>query len=242
MNLTVDQGNTNVKVLVFENETILFSGTFRKLKLQDLRRLLKRYDIQASILSSVVKNQPGIISLLKRETDFILLSHKTKVPLKLKYKSPQTLGMDRLASAAAAVSVFPGQNVLVIDAGTCVKYDFVNRKKEYLGGSISPGLVMRLKSMNHYTHALPMLEYSRPEGLTGKTTDQSMLSGVHYGMLSEMEGMISRYRKQHEKLKVIFTGRDSVYFVKQLNLPIFAAPDLIGLGLNHILNFNVSNK
>lgn len=170
------------------------------------------------------------------------LNEKTKLPLKNRYKTPGTLGKDRLATAVGANYLFPSRNVLAIDAGTCIKYDFVNSKNEYLGGAISPGLDMRFKALHHFTAHLPQLKKMKTANvnLIGRTTRDSILSGVQNGAIAEISGMIKCYQDKYENVHVILTGGDSVFIrtlVSEKNR-IFAAPDLTLLGLNVILNYN----
>lgn len=166
------------------------------------------------------------------------LTSATELPIRNLYLTPKTLGTDRLANAVAGNFLFPRKNVLVIDVGTCIKYDFVNARAEYLGGSISPGLSMRFRAMHEFTGKLPMVSEERPKVLTGRSTSEAMQTGVFAGVEEEIRGVISRYKKKYVQLAVVITGGDSRRFVRELNLSIFAAPDLVNLGLNEITRFN----
>lgn len=177
-----------------------------------------------------------------RNYKFIELSGKTSLPVKNLYKTPETLGKDRIANAAGANYYFPGRNVLSIDAGTCIKYDFVNSENEYSGGAISPGLDMRFKALHHFTAQLPLIKKMKSggENLIGQTTKDSILSGVQNGVMAEISGIINQYRDKFKKVSVIITGGDSIFIntlVSKKNR-IFAVPDLTLLGLNIILDFN----
>ncbi|MDA9313033.1 type III pantothenate kinase, partial [Vicingaceae bacterium] len=154
--------------------------------------------------------------------------------------SPDTLGKDRIAAVAGAQGQFPNQNTLVIDAGTCVTYDFLTAEGDYLGGAISPGVQLRLQAMNDYTSKLPLLKWEgadNPQSI-GDTTITSMLSGAVNGLISEMRGFIESYEKQYKSLKIVITGGDSNFFVKELKNGIFADPNLVLKGLNDILIYN----
>src|SRR6185369_15468778 len=157
MNLTIDAGNTSVKAVLFEKNAIRSMHSYKKLSLKDLKNIFSSHDINNSILSSVINTDKQILNYLQSHSVFIELNATTRLPVKNKYKTPATLGSDRLASVTGASKMFPGKNVLVIDAGTCIKYDFINAKKEYLGGSISPGLRMRFEALHNFTTRLPLV-------------------------------------------------------------------------------------
>lgn len=242
MNLIIDAGNTLTKVFVFEGDRITASYTLGKPTASAFAKIISRHSIRFSILSSVVKNDGAMLKLLRKRTRFLELKSGVELPFRNAYRSKETLGNDRIANAAGAIKYFPGKHCLVIDAGTCVKYDFVSNKKEYAGGAISPGLKMRFRALHEFTSKLPAVQPSRKVLLTGKTTEESMLSGVQMGMLNEMEGYISKYRAKYRNLKVILTGGDAGSFAHHLNFPIFAAPKLTAVGLNEILHHHLSKK
>jgi type III pantothenate kinase len=242
MNLVIDIGNTRTKVFVYRGDKQIFQTAFQTLTISDLRKIFLKHKIKASILSSVVEKNSGVISFLKKNSAFVELSPNTSLPVRNRYKTPSTLGLDRIGNAVGAAKLFPGKNCLVIDCGTCVKYDFVNSKKEYLGGAISPGMMMRYNALHDYTAKLPKLVPSKTVKMTGTTTKESIISGVQLGMLSEMEGYISSYRKKYKSLKVIISGGDAACFVHLFNFPIFAAPKLTSTGLNEILQHTFAKE
>lgn len=238
--LIVDIGNTRTKLALFHNDVLSDLQVFEKPETGFVEQLLEKYpDVQASILSSV-RNYPHEIELLlKRQGFFVQLDKDTALPFQNKYKTPGTLGKDRLAIAAEAQHQFPGEHVLAIDAGTTVTFDFINRDGEYLGGSISPGLHMRLKALHTFTDQLPLIVLKDTDiDLTGNTTEKAILSGVIHGMEAEMDGIIDRYQKKYESLKIIFGGGDYKYFDKRLKNNIFATPNIVLKGLKVILDFN----
>ncbi len=242
MNLIVDIGNTRTKIFIFGEDQLLVDYSTRKLTVTALKKVLFKHRIEASILSSVVKETSSLASLLKKYTRFIALNHTTPLPVKNRYKTKETLGNDRIANAAGAAKIFPSQHCLIIDAGTCLKYDFINNRKEYLGGAISPGMMMRYKSLHEYTSRLPLVKKAGKTMLTGTSTNESIISGVQLGMLNEMEGYIHLYSKKYKNLKVVLTGGDADSFAHLFNFPIFAAPKLTAIGLNEILQHNLSKK
>jgi type III pantothenate kinase len=240
VNLTIDIGNSLTKIIVFEDTAPVFKYTTRGLTLKYLEKLLKIYPIEDCMLSSVVEVDKKLLERLKKLSSFEKLTASTKIPLKNFYKTPSTLGNDRLANVIAAGFLFPGKNVLVIDAGTCVKYDFLNKNNAYLGGSITPGLEMRFKALHHFTGKLPLVKPVGFKILTGRTTVEAIESGVIIGMVEEMKGFIHRYKIKYKSLIIILTGGDASRFERELNLSIFAAADLVNIGLNEIIRQKVN--
>ena len=242
MNLTIDIGNTFIKILIFNDTVLVYRNVSKTLTSAHINRLLRNFPIKYSMLSSVVVLKKSFLNNLKKFPHLEKFSPSTYIPVKNLYKTPDTLGMDRLANAIAGAFLFPRKNVLIIDAGTCIKYDFINSRNEYLGGSISPGLEMRFKAMHFFTGKLPLVKEFALNGLIGKTTREAMKTGVIIGISEEMNGFIKRYNKKYKSLKIILTGGDAYRFAGELNLSIFAAEDLVNIGLNEIIRFNISNR
>jgi type III pantothenate kinase len=243
MNLAVDIGNTDIKTYLIKEGTIVKIDTGNKVK-----SILSSYPVQNAIISSVVADHKSLINILKKQSNLFILSSSLPLPIKIKYRSPKTLGNDRIAAAAAAFKLLPKKNVLVIDAGTCIKYDFINAKGEYQGGSISPGLLMRYKALNDYTAKLPLIKPRFIKDFTGHSTEESILTGVQHGITNEISGFVALYSKKFKDLQIVLTGGDSGFiqkllnngFAAGLNFPIFAVPNLTGIGLNEILEYNLS--
>lgn len=237
--LVIDIGNTLQKLAIFERKELVFKETFQKLKPSDVADFILRHGPFKGIIQSAVNiYPPEIEKILARAGKFILLTELTPLPLTNLYQTPKTLGKDRIAAAVGAYKMFPGRNILVIDAGTCITYDFVNHKGEYLGGGISPGIRMRFKAMHTFTGKLPLIEPEEFEGLIGSNTKESLLSGVYNGVLSEISGTVQQYREQFSDVVTLVTGGDYEFLHKKLKISIFAAPELVLLGLNEILDYN----
>jgi type III pantothenate kinase len=237
MHCTVDIGNSFTKLYFFENNAIQKKFRFTNSEQKAVEDCLNNNLPEKTIISSVVALPEFYQKILVSP---LVLNHQTPLPFKVDYADRKTLGADRVALAAAANFLFPHKNVLAIDAGTCITYDFIEKNNTYCGGSISPSLQMRLKSLNTFTDKLPLVEIDHPTNieLTGKTTKQSIQSGVFYGMLAEIEGIIEQYRSIYEDLTVMMTGGDADFFVLHLKNEIFADSNLQAIGLNHILNYN----
>lgn len=240
MNLVIDIGNTRIKYGVFLDDTLLRTGVTSKADVFFFRIVFKKYMITDIIFSSVAHVNKRALTFAEKYCRVHYLNHLTPLPLKNKYRTPQTLGTDRLANAAGAAWLFKGRNCLVIDAGTCIKYDFVSEKGHYLGGAISPGLYMRYQALHHFTKRLPLVKPDISVPLTGNTTDSSINSGVIHGARAEVKQIIAQYKSQYKRLKTVVTGGDASLFVNIAKSYIFAAPDLTLTGLNHILNYNKS--
>ena len=238
--LTADIGNTAASVALFRNDRLVAQTALRH---QDLRTLpaflAKRKSLPvAGMYSSVVSAPPAWLRWLKQRMPLQAVRPGMVLPFDLHYRTPHSLGTDRICCVAGARQLFPGKPVLVIDAGTCITYDIVDRDGRYPGGSISPGLSMRLSALHDYTSRLPRVQAAPVRGLTGRDTTGAILTGVLHGLAFETEGFISAYRKQYRGLRVVMTGGDMPRLVKLLKSDIFAAPHLIHLGLYEILRKN----
>ena len=240
MNLVIDIGNTLIKSAVFDGTKIIKSDSLKVFSNNYFETLFLSYSIKSCIIASVRKNNSKTEAFLKRKTKLLVLDELTPLPFLNKYSTPETLGRDRIAVMAAASLMFNETNVLVIDAGTSITYDFINDKNEYLGGGISPGLKMRFKALSEFTEKLPLVHFNG-EGLpilTGNSTENSILSGVVIGFIKEIEGVINEYKSRYKHLKIIVTGGDHKYFDKLLKYKTFAAPNFVVEGLKRILDFN----
>lgn len=238
MNLVIDIGNTRVKAAIFNGAELKEFKVY-----PHVNELIKDPAFYVNtahvIVSSVTQDHLLLISHFS-DKKFLLFENGTPIPIKNLYKSASTLGSDRIAASLGAFCFFPDSNVLTIDAGTCIKYNFVNNQNEFIGGAISPGLSMRLKALNHFTSALPLIEKDyNYDKLTGTDTRESILSGALVGAAAEVECMIARYEADYENLKIVLTGGDSDYLCKQLKNRFFAHPYIVLYGLNKILNHHL---
>ncbi len=237
-NLCIDIGNTSTKVLVFEKDEVILRKNVKSLDLKLIELFIRKYQPERSMICSVTKTPASVRKYLQKKTAYLDLTVNLRFPVKVNYATPESLGLDRLAGIVGASKLFKGKSVLVIDLGTCIKYDFLSKSNSYEGGSISPGLHMRLSALHHYTDKLPLMKPENYKGFIGQSTKTSILTGVQIGILAEMEGFIARYKKSFGSLKIILSGGDAARFEGQLKIPIFAAPDLVCIGLNEIINFN----
>jgi type III pantothenate kinase len=236
--LCLDFGNTRKKTGIFHNNEIKEAITLNDDSNETIQSLIEKYRPQKTILSSVINHNTEIENILAANSKFHKLSHLTRLSFTTPVGKPETIGADRLALAAAAVHYYPGKNNLIIGLGTCITYNFINKYHEFLGGGISPGMEMRLKSLNHYTAKLPIVKADSNAPLIGYDTNTNILSGAVIGMAMEIDGMIDAYRQQFGNFNVALTGGDLSYLAPHLKNKIFADPDLIFKGLYAISETN----
>lgn len=236
MNFCIDIGNTRIKLGVFEGKElleVLFLNSF-----EDILNEVKTHNPTKVVLTSVTIDLRKYQSKLARYSDTIIFSNQTKLPFQNHYSTPKTLGSDRLAGVLGAQFLFPEQNCLVMDAGTCITYDFIDAQKNYWGGSIAPGLKIRFQSLSHFTAKLPLIEnlpLIEKIDLIGDSTEKAILSGVIFGMLVEIEGIIQQYNQKYSPLQVLFSGGDALFFESKINPKIFVSPNLNLIGLNTLI-------
>lgn len=237
-NLIVDIGNTRIKTAVFNNESLVIESPFENFAA--FLQFTQNLDFENVIISSVKHSEDELKDLL--DFDFLYLNKLTPVPISNMYKTPETLGVDRKAAVIGARAKVEKGAIMTIDMGSCITYEILDAKNRYFGGSISPGLKMRFRSMHEQTARLPLvsLENNVKPRLTGDSTVSCMQSGVYHGILHEIEGYISAYRSEYSDLKVIICGGDSKVFESLTKDHIFVIPNLVLYGLNRILSYNVN--
>lgn len=239
MNLVVDIGNNFFKLGIFENSNLVFSFFEKNDKIDvEIEKIIHSYSKITSALISNVSSVKINDILNKLNIKIYELDSTFIFPFKLNYKTPESLGNDRLALAAAATILYPNSNNLVIDAGTCITIDFINNNNHFMGGSISPGVKMRYDSLNHYTANLPLLKNENNFNYPGDSTNASIHAGIIGGVSNEINGFIKQINSRNDKVNVILTGGDAKILSKTLKITIFANQNFILEGLNSILNLN----
>ena len=237
--LCFDFGNTRLKCGVFTDgqwqETIVLENDLP----ETIGALLDRYRPDRTVLSSVIHHHPELESLLAARTRFHLVNHLSRSPLSTPVGKAETIGADRLAMMAGALQQFPGVHMLVIGLGSCITYNFVDKYRAFLGGSISPGMEMRFKSLHHYTAGLPLVKADWNYPLIGSDTRTNILSGVLLGMAKEIDGVIGAYNQRYDHLQVLMTGGDSGLFSDHLTATVHTDPNLIFKGLYEIGQLNL---
>lgn len=239
MNLIIDIGNTRAKLALFkDNKLFHIENVTHDAFENSALSLIEKYPIRRGIISSVIFLKKAQMEKISSKINLIELHSGLNFPFKNKYGTPKTLGVDRIALVAAAIHEFPKQNVLVIDAGTCITYDFVSAEKEYFGGAISPGIEMRYKAMHKFTSKLPLLGREEKVDFIGNSTANSMHSGVVNGVIGEIDYFVRLYKEKNGDLTVVLTGGDANFLANKLKIDIFAQPNFLLMGLNTILIYN----
>jgi type III pantothenate kinase len=240
--LCFDFGNTRLKCAIFINRDFTKEVILQNGSIEDIEKIIERYNPQRAILSSVIEHDAAIEEILGKKTAFHKLSYNSKLPITSPVGKPHTIGADRLAMVVAAVDLFPHQHNLVIGLGTCITYNFVNKYHQFIGGSISPGMEMRFKSLQYYTAKLPLIEPDWNFPLLGYDTKTNIQSGVIAGMAKEIDGIIDLYKEKFVNFNVHLTGGDIGIFDPLLKNKIFADPSLTYKGLYAISEYNHEPK
>jgi type III pantothenate kinase len=243
MILTVDIGNTRIKGAVFEGNTQIDTFFFTKNDFQKkIENILKTHQkITHLVVASVGDVEKESFLEFKKELNVHFISHEDPFPFFNDYETPQTLGIDRMVLAAGATFQFPDQNRLVIDAGTCVTFDFIDDNNKYHGGAIAPGLRLRYESLRNFTAKLPLLTLGSPKDLIGKSTSESIHSGVVNGLVYEIDGFIDEYRARYSNFIIILTGGDTDFLAKRLKNTIFANSNFLLESLNQTFQYKIKN-
>ncbi len=238
MNLCIDIGNTFIKIAVIDRNEILHKDVVKKIYVSQLNLLRKKFGFENVIIGASGKVPSSLIRHLEKNYHLLLLDADTPLPIKILYKTPKTLGRDRIAAVIGANVLFPNSFNCVIDIGTCITFDVISENGDYLGGNISPGVELRLKSMNDYTERLPLVKRGGLDKMLGETTEEALQNGATLGTLLEIESFIERIKKELIEINIILTGGDANFFANKINSKIFVKPNLVLLGLNEIMNFN----
>lgn len=239
MYLIIDIGNTLQKVGIYDQEgNLLLLHSDKQIQQTVLQSLIEKYCITHTIISNVGSFDASVCRLLQERTDCLLMSPSVALPIAVQYRTPETLGSDRIAGAVAVSHLCPHTHTLLIQAGSCLVMDFIDRDLGYCGGSIAPGVNMRLSALHHFTQKLPKVDILEPDSFIGQSTEESILCGTLYGITDEIEGAIQRYQNKYGEVKVVLTGGDMSLLQKRIKYSIFAAPNLVLYGLYKILEFN----
>lgn len=239
MNLIIDIGNTVAKIAVFKDKDIVEVFYDSNQTLESLPDIYAKYTVGKAIVATVIDlNEKVLAQLARLPVPVFWLNEKTPLPVENLYETPRTLGYDRMAAVVGAYEQFPGKNMLVIDAGTCITYEFVDGAGRYHGGNISPGVQMRFKALHEFTGRLPLISREGRRLPLGKDTETAIREGVLKGLEYEITGYIMAMKHKYPELLVFLTGGDDFSFDTNLKSIIFADRFLVLKGLNRILNYN----
>ena len=236
LNLVIDIGNNSAKFFLFKEEQIILHTRRSNTSFEILEEWKALYDIDGIIVSAVIPLPSALEQALAVfDCPVIRFGSNTPMPIKIGYRTPETLGSDRLAAAIGAWNEAPGRNLLVIDAGTAMTVDFVDRNGHYLGGNIAPGIRMRLKALHEFTARLPLIEKEGETPAIGHDTETAIRSGVTNGICHEIEGYINFFKEKYGDVLVFLTGGDEKTLKNRIKSCIFADKYLVAKGLNRIL-------
>ena len=243
MVLAIDVGNTRIKASVFEDNNVLEGFVFDKNELEkNIEKILKKFpNCSDLIVASVGNIEKQSFLAFEKVLNIHFFTHEDLFPFTNKYATPKTLGIDRMILASGATLQFPKQNRLVIDAGTCITYDFIDENDNYLGGAISPGLRLRYEALHNFTARLPLLTLEAPESYIGDSTAQAIHSGVVNGFVYEIDGFIDEYRAKFSNFIIILTGGDAEFLAKRLKNTIFANSNFLLESLNQTFQYKIDN-
>jgi len=217
------------------------AGVYQDFSDRGIISFIKEQKPEHVLISSVRKGIGRIIQSASSLSKTIVFNHKTPVPFSNIYASPHTLGLDRMAAVAGGQLLYQNTSCLIVDIGTCITYDVLDSKGVYHGGGISPGVEMRLKAMHKFTSKLPLVSPKGSPQLIGKTTKECLLSGATLGAIAEVDGIISQYKQFFNDLTIIFCGGGAKFFESKIKGHIFAVPNLVLIGLNQILRYNLND-
>ena len=239
LNLIIDIGNTAAKVALFDGGEMVEVLTESNQSLDCLEALCAKYPVEQGIVATVIDLSERVLAaLVALPFPLLWLDSKTPLPVTNLYETPETLGYDRMAAVVGANEQFPHRDILVIDAGTCITYEFIDSKGQYHGGNISPGMQMRFKALNQFTGRLPLIDSNGRKLPMGRDTETAIRAGVLKGMEYEISGYIESMKHKYPELLVFLTGGDDFSFDSSVKSIIFADRFLVLKGLNRILNYN----
>jgi type III pantothenate kinase len=239
LNLIIDIGNTAAKVALFDGGEMVEVLTESNQSLDCLEALCAKYPVEQGIVATVIDLSERVLAaLVALPFPLLWLDSKTPLPVTNLYETPETLGYDRMAAVVGANEQYPRRDILVIDAGTCITYEFIDSKGQYHGGNISPGMQMRFKALNQFTGRLPLIDSNGRKLPMGRDTETAIRAGVLKGMEYEISGYIESMKHKYPELLVFLTGGDDFSFDSSVKSIIFADRFLVLKGLNRILNYN----
>ncbi len=236
LNLTIDQGNSSAKIVLWSGQEAVEKITVSRLTREVLEEVVERHHPAGALVCSVTGNGPRMARWLgERGVKAREVTADMPLPITIGYATPQTLGEDRVAAAAGAWSLFPGEMSLVVDMGTAVTYDVVSERGEYLGGNIAPGVGMRLRALRSFTARLPEVGGYGETPVFGTDTVTAMRAGAIRGVVSE----IAYYRSRlPEGARVVLTGGWAERVSQFLDFPVTVDSCLVTKGLLSILHYN----
>ena len=238
MLLAIDIGNTSTKYGIYDRKGMLLYRDVLESKKNIPKKIIEQFFVKSVIYSATGNISDVMMAQIKGFEHHLELTHHTLVPIQSEYATPETLGRDRLAAVCGAHWLFANQNILIIDAGTCMTYEILSKEGVYLGGNIAPGLKMRLQAMHEFTAKLPIVSVSLPKEMIGKSTETALQNGAIRGSLLEITDFRRRFQRKMGKTRTILTGGDAIFLAKNLKFSTFVEQDLVLAGLYSIYAHN----
>lgn len=236
--LCIDLGNTRCKIGIFDGDNLIFHHVTEDLVYSVLDEMMTKYEVlQMGICHTRNIDETLMHQILDKWHPFIL-NDSAKLPIENLYETPSSLGKDRLASVVGASIKYPNENCVVVNAGTCITYDFIDFQNQYQGGNIAPGINMRLQAMHQFTDKLPLAAAQYHETLLGKNTKMALQNGAVRGAIFEFDSFIEHIQAKFGPLKSIISGGDAFFFAENSKFEIFAHSNLVLEGLKDIMRFN----
>lgn len=238
MNFIINSGNTTTELAVFSGQELRSKEVFLTKNTEQIKHTINNQDAKKVMVSSTSSLPKKIVNAIEKKEEVYFMNHSLMLPFEVSYQSPESLGADRLAAVAGAWSMKKNTDLLVITAGTCITYNILTSEHVFMGGSISPGIDMRYQAMHHYTANLPLIQNESFDELIGRSTKESLLSGVRNGIVAELDGIISQYKLLYPTIEVLICGGSASFFERRTKNRIFAHQNLELFGLNELLNYN----
>ena len=240
--LVLDIGNTNTKYGYFEANVLKYSGICSHWSKEEWTSFHQKAPFTLIFVSKVEASTKQTLSLLPQSCDVAFIDDTTKYPFTTNYDDINSLGVDRRAALSGVLTTHPKKPVLIIDAGSCITYDYINADAHHEGGAISPGRVMRYNAMHVFTANLPLLDPIDKLPVIGTSTSSSMSLGVEAGIIYEVHAQIEAFAQKFGDFTIILTGGDSNFLIKNIKCTIFADAELILIGLQNLLTFNIFHE
>jgi len=238
MNLIVDIGNSSTKLALLDRGEIILQSRFEAVSDQTMVEFLSGKKIDKTIISSVKDIPDFMMDIIESTKGSVhILSHLSNLPIKISYRTPETLGSDRIAAVAGAYNAFNGADSLIIDAGTAITYDFLEGLT-FSGGNISPGIETRFRALHQFTGRLPLVSGFEDYTFPGITTQDAIIAGVISGVVFEINEYIRTFEEKHNNSNIILTGGDAGFLKDRLAGRVNFLPDIVINGLNYILEYN----
>jgi type III pantothenate kinase len=232
----IDSGNSHIKLGIFDKAKLIKS--YNSVDEGAIAGILSGDQVKRVVISDVGGRLDRLVEELSGKIPVLSVQAGLKFPFRISYKTPETLGTDRIAAVAGAWDKFGPADILVIDTGSCITYDFIDHEGNYHGGGISPGIAMRLKSLHTFTAGLPEIEPQDDFGLLGTDTRSSMINGTVGGVVEEIKGLIKNFQHNNPGIKTVLCGGNAVFFESRLKGTIFVVPGLVLYGLVVISGYN----